>query len=125
MARHNEDYQQIYVGRARDSIAAIELFDQADVSKVADGVYRASSTGYNGAVEVEVKVAGGTMEDLRVTSHNEKQFYAALTDTPNQILKKQSVKQIDATSRATITSQAIVNATAKAWPRDLAKLSTL
>jgi len=110
----NENYQKIHVGRAKDSIAAIELFDKADVSQVADGAYRAASTGYNGAVEIEVRVAGGKIEDVRVTKHREKQFYAALTDTPNRILKKQSVQHIDATSRATITSQAIVNATAKA-----------
>lgn len=110
----NQEYQRIYVGRAKDSIAAIELFDEADVSRVADGTYRASSTGYSGPVEVEVNVAAGKIEQLRVTNHQEKQFYAALTDTPQQIIKKQSVQQIDATSRATITSQAIVNATAKA-----------
>ena len=110
----NDNYQKIYSGRARDSIAAIKLFDKADVSKVADGSYRASSTGYNGALEIEVTVASGKLKKLRVTKHREKQFYAALTDTPNQILKKRSVKQIDATTRATITSQAIVNATAKA-----------
>jgi uncharacterized protein with FMN-binding domain len=110
----NENYQKIYAGRARDSIDAINLFDKADVRKVADGTYKASSTGYTGALEVEVRVSGGKIEGLRVTKHSEKQFYAALTDTPNQILSKQSVKGIDATSRATITSQAIVNATAKA-----------
>ena len=110
----NENYQKIHAGRARDSIDAIRLFDKADVSKVADGSYRASSTGYAGAVEIEVRVSSGKIEGLRVTKHREKQFYAALTDTPKQILDKQSVKGIDATSRATITSQAIVNATAKA-----------
>jgi uncharacterized protein with FMN-binding domain len=110
----NENYHKIYVGRAQDSIDAIRLFDKADVRKVADGSYKASSTGYTGAVEVEVRVTGGRIEDLRVTRHSEKQFYAALTDTPRQILDKQSVQGIDATSRATITSQAIVNATAKA-----------
>ena len=91
-----------------------QLFDKADVSQVTDGTYKASSTGYTGALEVEVRVASGKIEGLRVTKHREKQFYAALTDTPNQILNKQSVKGIDATSRATITSQAIVNATARA-----------
>lgn len=110
----NKNYEKIYTGRARDSIEAIKLFDKADVSKVADGSYKASSTGYTGAVEVEVKVVNGKIEDVRVTRHTEKQFYAALTDTPSQILKKQSVQGIDATSRATITSQAIVNSTAKA-----------
>lgn len=65
-------------------------------------------------MEVEVRVANHKIEEVKVVKHVEKQFYAAITDTTNQIVKKQSVSGIDATSRATITSQAIVNATAKA-----------
>lgn len=110
----NEDYGKRYRGRAADSIEAIKLFDQADPTKVPDGTFRASSIGYNGQVVVEVDVAKGRIEDVRIIEHEEKQFYAALTDTPAQIKKKQSVRNIDATSRATITSQAIVNAAAKA-----------
>ncbi len=110
----NKDYEKRGKSRARDSIAAIRLFDQADPTKVADGRYRAQSEGYNGTIEIEVEVASGRIEAVNVTRHREKQFYAALKDTPAQIIKKQSVKGIDATSRATITSQAIVNATAKA-----------
>jgi uncharacterized protein with FMN-binding domain len=49
-----------------------------------------------------------------VTKHKEKQFYSALSDIPRQIIKKQSVKGVDATSRATITAEAVINATAKA-----------
>lgn len=110
----NEEYGQRFHGRAKDSIEAINLFEKANVAKVADGAYRASSVGYNGAVEVEVRVANHRIEDVKVTKHVEKQFYAAITDTTTQIIKKQSVNGIDATSRATITSQAIVNAAAKA-----------
>lgn len=110
----NKDYGVRYHGRARDSMEAIKLYEQANVARVADGTYKASSIGYNGNLEVEVQVAAGRMNSVKVTSHREKQFYAALTDTPGQLLKKQSVQGIDATSRATITSQAIVNAAAKA-----------
>ncbi len=110
----NKEYSARYRGRAQDSINALRLANQADVAKVADGSYRATSVGYNGALEVEVNVANGRMTAVRVTQHREKQFYAALTDTPAQLIKKQSVQGIDATSRATITSQAIVNAAAKA-----------
>jgi len=46
--------------------------------------------------------------------HKEKQFFAALTDIPQQIVSKQSIHGIDSLSGATVTSQAIVNATAKA-----------
>lgn len=110
----NEEYAQRFRGLANDSIEAINLAEKANVAKVTDGVYRASSVGYSGAVEVEVRVASHQIEEVKVTKHVERQFYAAITDTTNQIVKKQSVRGIDATSRATITSQAIVNATAKA-----------
>lgn len=110
----NEDYKKRNVGRARESIEAIRLAEKADPTKVADGKYRASSIGYNGQIEVEVSVAGGKIQDLQVLKHNEKQFYSALEDTPAQITARQTVKDIDGFSGATITSAAIVNATAKA-----------
>ena len=81
---------------------------------MADGTYKGVSVGYNGDIDVEVTVAAGRIENVTVTRHNEKQFYAAITDTLQQITTRQSVRNIDATSRATITSQAIVNAAAKA-----------
>lgn len=110
----NEEYLQRFRGRARDSIDAIRLFDKADASKVADGPYVDKAVGYNGDLEVRVTVANGKITKVEVTNHQEKQFYAALTDTPRQILDTQGVRDIDGTSGATITSQAIVNATARA-----------
>ncbi|MCP4510458.1 MAG: FMN-binding protein [Fuerstiella sp.] len=110
----NKDYEQRFKARARESIEAIRLYDQVDVSQVADGRYRDSSTGYAGQVEIEVDIARGRMKSVRVTEHREKQFYSALTDTTVQLVAGQSVQGIDATSGATITSQAIVNATARA-----------
>jgi len=110
----NKEYEKRYRERARESIQAIQLFDQADVKKVADGTYTASAAAYNGHLDVEVRVAAGRIESVKVTSHHEKQFYSALTDTPNRIIRKQSVRGIDAVSHATITSQSIVIATAKA-----------
>ena len=100
--------------RAAASIEAIKLYDASDVKKVADGAHRASSIGYEGPVEVEATVKGGRLESLRVTKHTEKQFYSAMNDTTTKILAKQSVRGVDATSGATITSEAIINATAKA-----------
>jgi uncharacterized protein with FMN-binding domain len=110
----NADYAKRFKARAKESIEAIRLYDQADVSKVAAGTYRDSSTGYNGKLSVEVTVAAGRIESVKITDHKEKQFYSSLTDTPAQLVKRQSVQGIDGTSGATITSQAIVNATAKA-----------
>lgn len=110
----NKQYENRYYSRARESIAAIQLFELMDVSKLKDGVFTDSATGYNGPIRVEAKVAGGRITSLRIVNHKEKQYYSALRDIPAQITAKQSVKDIDATSRATITAQAIVNAAAKA-----------
>lgn len=110
----NEDYDKRAKERARDSLEAIRLFDQFDLGQVAEGTYTASSPAYNGDLEVRVEVAANRIESVEVTRHSEKQFYSAITDTTAQIIEKQSVNGVDATSRATVTSVAIVNATAKA-----------
>ena len=72
--------------RAQASIEAIQLFELLDVARVPDGVYRANSIAYAGPLHVEVAVKGGRIESVRVTKHQEKQFYSALTDTPSQIV---------------------------------------
>lgn len=100
--------------RATANVAAIKAFELFDLSKVADGDYRAASQGYEGPVEVSVSVSGSKINDVKVTNHREKQFYSAISDTPKKIIAKQTVRGIDTTSHATITSEAIVNATAKA-----------
>jgi uncharacterized protein with FMN-binding domain len=100
--------------RAQASLEAIKLFELSDVSKVADGTYQDESLGYEGPVRVEVVVAGGKIESVRVVQHREKQYYSSINDTPPKIIAKQGVKGVDSTSSATITSEAIINATAKA-----------
>jgi uncharacterized protein with FMN-binding domain len=100
--------------RATVNLEAIRLFELTDPKKVANGSYRAESMGYEGPVEVEVRVQDGRIENVEVTRHKEKQYYSALKDIPRQILEKQGVKGVDATSKATITAEAIVNAAAKA-----------
>lgn len=99
--------------RAEASIAAIKFYS-LDPKNVRDGKYSASSIGYEAPVHVEVVVSGGRIESVKVTQHREKQYYSSLTDTPRKILARQGVSGIDATSSATITSEAIINATAKA-----------
>lgn len=100
--------------RATANIEAIQAFELFDLKQVADGKYTAASQGYEGPVEVEVKVAKGRIESVSVTKHREKQFYSSMSDTPAKIIAKQHVKGIDTTTNATITSEAIVNSTAKA-----------
>jgi uncharacterized protein with FMN-binding domain len=100
--------------RAQASIDAIRLVDALDIKRVPDGAYRDSSIGYNGPVQVEVQVAGGRIAGVKVVKHSEKQYYSAITDTTRQMILKQGAKGVDATSGATITSEAILNAGLKA-----------
>lgn len=100
--------------RAKASIEAVRVFDMLDLKRIPDGVYRAASLGFKGPVTVEVSVQGGRIVSVRVVQHQEKQYYTAMTATPRQIVEKQGIQGVDATSGATITSQAIIFATAKA-----------
>ena len=100
--------------RAQANIEGIRLYNMLDLKRVPDGTYRSSSLGYEDQIHVEVVVKSGRIESVEVIQHREKQFYSALEDTTRQIEQKQGVKDVDATTSATITSEAIINATAKA-----------
>jgi uncharacterized protein with FMN-binding domain len=109
----NEDYARRERQRAEASLAAIKFY-RLKPTDAKEGNYRASSYGYEGPVEVEVVIAAGKIESVKVTQHREKQFYSSIADTPRRIVDRQSLRGIDTTSGATITSEAIINATAKA-----------
>ena len=100
--------------RAQENIDSIKLYESLELSRVPDGKYTGKAPGYAGDVYIEVVVADGRIQSVRVTQHKEKQFYSAIEDTPAQIVKEQGFTGIDATTGATITSEAIINATAKA-----------
>jgi uncharacterized protein with FMN-binding domain len=110
----NKNRFQRLIGRAQHSLEAIKLFELLDITKVADGTFTSSALGYEGDVQVSVKVKSKRIESVKVTQHKEKQYYSSMRDVPEQIIAKQGVKGVDATSRATITGNAIINATAKA-----------
>jgi uncharacterized protein with FMN-binding domain len=115
----NEQYLQRAHNRARQSVDAIRQFELLDIGKIADGEYEAEAMAYEGPLAVKVTVKSGRIENVEVTRHKEKQYYSALRDVPEQIIAKQSLKDVDATSRATITAEAIVSAAAKALAEDL------
>ena len=110
----NESYDNRNRSRAQESLASIKQFQLLDLNKVPDGTYNGSSMGYEGPVEVAVTVQEKKIVNVEVTKHKEKQFYSAIDDTTRQIVAKQDLKDVDTTSRATITSAAIVNGAAKA-----------
>jgi uncharacterized protein with FMN-binding domain len=84
-----------------------------DLSLIGDGTFRGRSLGYSGMIDVDVSVRDHRITSVSVARHVEKQYYSSLTDIPNQIIRKQSVRGIDATAGATITAEAIVRASAK------------
>ena len=100
--------------RAQASLDAIKYFEMMNLKKIPDGTYSSDSYGYSGQVYVTVMVKAGKIEDCKVTQHTEKQYYGSLADTPARIIEKQGVKGVDTFSSATITSEAIINASAKA-----------
>ncbi len=100
--------------RAHANIEGIKLYDSLDLKKVPDGEYCGNAPAYAGELYIEVTVAKGRIESVKVTRHKEKQFYSAIEDTTGRIVEQQGLSGIDATSGATITSEAIINATAKA-----------
>ncbi len=102
---------------AQTAIENIKTFETLDVSRIPDGTYSGSSLSYVGDLAVDVTVQGGRITSVRVTKHKDKQYYSALTDTPKRIVEVQGLKGVDAFTGATITSQAIINATAKALAR--------
>lgn len=72
--------------RATSAIAGITLFEAFDLAKVADGSYSDSSTGYVGPVTVRVDVAAHRITAVTVTSHHEKQYYAALEEDRKSVV---------------------------------------
>jgi len=100
--------------RAQASIEAIRLYENLEVSRIPDGTYTGSSPGFRGLVHVAVKIQGGRIDSVAVTQHKEDVFFTAPTEIPQRIVESQGVKRVDAVTGATITSEAIVNATAKA-----------
>jgi uncharacterized protein with FMN-binding domain len=100
--------------RARETLEVIRLFDTLDISRVPDGSYPGKSLGYSGNVEVEAVVKAGRLESLRVVHHSDRQYYHAIEETIRRILARQTVNGIDAISGATVTSEAVIRASAKA-----------
>ncbi len=100
--------------RAQNGLNAMQALARVDLSKISNGTYTGSSRGYRSDVKVEVKISDGKLEDCKVTSHREDMCFTAPTDIPAAIVANQGFKGVDAVTGATITSDAIINATAEA-----------
>lgn len=100
--------------RARANLQALKAFEALDLTRVPDGTYRSSSRGYKGSITVGVTVRNSRIESVDIASHQENRALSALVAVPARIVEKQGVKGVDAVTGATITSEAVLNATAEA-----------
>lgn len=99
---------------AADALAAMKAVENLDLSKVKDGTYSGKASGYIGEVAVEVQIASGKIESVKVTQHKENLCYTAPTDVARAIGEKQGFKGVDTVTCATISSNTVINATALA-----------
>lgn len=100
--------------RARATLEVIRLFDTLDVSKIANGTYPSKSLGYYGNLEVEAVTKDGKIDGIKVVHNPDRQYYHAVDETIRRIIDRQTVNGVDAISGATVTSEAIIRASAKA-----------
>ena len=99
---------------ARSGIETIRVFEMLDLTKIRNGTFEGTSMSFAGNLTVSVIVANSRISAVKVIQNKDKQFYSAIKETTEKIVKQQSLRNIDATTGATVTSDAIVNATAKA-----------
>ena len=100
--------------RAQASIEGIKAVTSVKLGRVRDGTHPGNAIGYGGQVHVAVVVKARRIKSVKVTRHKEKGFGTSPVDVPDQIVRKQGIKGVDAVTGATLTSEAIMNATAKA-----------
>ncbi len=101
--------------RANANIEAIELIKVLDLNKVPDGSYTGTGTGHEGNLSVKVTVKSGKIESVEVTQQNETpNRYVLAEPVTRKITAKQGFLEVDAITGATETSDAIINAVAKA-----------
>jgi len=84
-----------------------------------DGTYTGSAEGHNGPLEVEVTVENGALANVDILEHSESEDISdpAIEETPQAIVDNNST-DVDATSGATVTSEAIMEAVNNALAED-------
>lgn len=101
--------------RAKANMEAVKLISQLDLKQIPDGTYTSSANGFGGILYLNVSVARGRITSVEVTQHRETySYYSRAIPVARKIVTKQGFKGVDAVSGATITSDALINAAAKA-----------
>ncbi|MBL7077763.1 MAG: FMN-binding protein [Kiritimatiellae bacterium] len=113
-SRGNRQRMNSYRQCARDAMDAIRAGESLDLNTLSDGTFRGEATGFRGRVEVAVAVKDHAIVSVKVTDHQEDWFFTCLEALPRQVIENQGLAGVDAVTGATMTSSAIVSATAKA-----------
>ena len=101
--------------KAESNLEEIKLLKRLDLKRVPDGSYTATTTGYGGPLTIKVVIDGGNIESVEVIRHWETYSYLIMAlPTTRQIVTKQGFEGVDVITGATVTSDAIINAAAKA-----------
>ncbi len=101
--------------KAKANLEATRLLKDLDIKRVPDGAYSATTTAYGGPLTVKVNIKKGIIDSVKVTEHLETPSYIVMAEpTARQIVTRQSLEKVDVISGATVTSDAIINSTAKA-----------
>ncbi|MBN2591058.1 MAG: FMN-binding protein [Sedimentisphaerales bacterium] len=101
--------------RAKANMEVVKLLHNLDLKQIPDGTYTSNAVGYGGTLYVNVTVARKRIVSVEVTQHRETySYFSRAIQTARKIVSKQDFKGVDIISGATITSDAIINAAAKA-----------
>lgn len=100
--------------RAQAGVSAMQALMANPPENLANGTYTASAPGYVGEVQVVVMVVGGNIAGVRVSQHRESRPINALSVVPSRIVEKKGIDGVDAVTGATVSSDAVINAAAKA-----------
>ena len=103
--------------KSADALAKLQVLEAGDFADAGlkDGTFKGTSLGYTGNINVTVTVQDGRLTNIDV-QHTEKIDQGAAYIIPRWIVNAQSL-QVDGISGATITKDAIVNATYRALKR--------
>jgi uncharacterized protein with FMN-binding domain len=114
--KYEQDWVRSAFWRRKAMAQGTRAFANLDLKQVPNGKFRASSIGFRGPVEVEVEVRDGKILSVNVTRQQEDAYFYHMANrqVPKRIVDKQSIKGVDAVTGATVSSNAIINAAAKA-----------
>jgi len=104
---------QKFIMAANQMISLCDTMPTLNLAKMKDGSYQGTERGYVDDITVEITVKGGKISAMKIVSQRENRALRSLETVPQQIVSRKT-PSVDAYSGATITSYAVMSASAKA-----------